>query len=108
MGNELLNLSIMFYVFLCGWETTNPASLKYSLLKRKKFLSDSSFIWIPPGRCFVLPWLPAVELLHLLDGVGAGQALRGGRSGGPLPRGRPVHMIHEEDPAVAVDPSLPV
>lgn len=51
---------------------------------------------------------PAVELLHLLNGVGAGQALRGRGSGGPLPRRGSVHVVHEEDPPVAVDPSLPV
>lgn len=51
---------------------------------------------------------PAVELLHLLNGVGASQALRGGRSGGTLPCGGSVHMVHEEDPPVAVNPSLPV
>lgn len=51
---------------------------------------------------------PAVELLHLLNGVGAGQTLRGRRSGGSLPCGGSVHMVHEEDPPMAVDPSLPV
>lgn len=57
---------------------------------------------------FSFQTLPAVELLHLLNGVGAGQALRGRGAGGTLPRGGPVHMVHEEDPPVAVDTSLPV
>lgn len=52
--------------------------------------------------------LPAVELLHLLNGVGAGHALWGRRSGGTLPRGGSVHMIYKEDPPMAVDASLPV
>ena len=51
---------------------------------------------------------PAVQLLHLLDGVGAGQALGGRGARRPLPRGGPVHMVYKEDPPVAVDPSLPV
>lgn len=51
---------------------------------------------------------PAVQLLHLLNGVGAGQALRGRGPGGTLPSGGSVHVVDKEDPPVAVDPSLPV
>lgn len=51
---------------------------------------------------------PAVQLLHLLNGVGASQALWGRRSSGTLPCRGSVHMVHKEDPAVTVDPSLPV
>lgn len=49
-----------------------------------------------------------VQLLHLLYGVGPLQHLRGGGSGGPLPRRGSVHVIHVEDPAVAVNAGLPV
>lgn len=49
-----------------------------------------------------------VQLLHLLDGVGSLQHLWGRGSRGPLPRRGPVDMIHIEDPAMAVDASLPV
>lgn len=51
---------------------------------------------------------PPVQLFHLLDGVGSLQDLGGGGSGGPLPRRGSVHMIHVEDPAVAVNARLPV
>lgn len=51
---------------------------------------------------------PAVQLLHLLNGVGAGQALWGGGAGGTLPRGGSVHVVHKKDPPVTVDASLPV
>lgn len=51
---------------------------------------------------------PTVQLFHLLDGVGSLQDLGGGGSGGPLPRRGSVHMIHVEDPAVAVNTRLPV
>ena len=51
---------------------------------------------------------PAVELLHLLDGVGAGEALWGRGSGGTLPCSGSVYVIHKEDPTMAVNPSLPV
>ena len=51
---------------------------------------------------------PAVELLHLLDGAGPGQALGSGGSGGALPRGGPVHVIDKENTTVTIDPRLPV
>lgn len=57
---------------------------------------------------YISLFIPAIELLHLLNGVGAGQALRGRRSGGTLPCSGSVHMVHKEDPPVAVNTSLPV
>lgn len=66
--------------------------------KREVFLSSQSERGAPPP----------IELLHLLNGVGSGQALWGRGAGGTLPRRGPVHVVHKEDPPVAVDPSLPV
>lgn len=51
---------------------------------------------------------PAVQLLHLLDGVRPLKDLWGRGSCRPLPCRGSVYMIHVEDPAVAVNASLPV
>lgn len=57
----------------------------------------------------MFPVRPPVELLHLLGGSGAGDAVAAlaavARS---LPGRGPVHVVHVEHPAVAVDASFPV
>jgi hypothetical protein len=58
---------------------------------------------------FILPTPPPVELLHLLGGAGALDAVTlGGGVRGPPPGGGAVHMVHVEDTSVAVDARLPV
>ena len=55
------------------------------------------------------PHPPSVELLHLLGGAGAREALGAlGGLAGSLPHGGPVDVVHVEHPAVAVDTGLPV
>lgn len=71
---------------------------------------DSTGIFLRPlishGSADAL--ITSVQLLHLLYGVRSLQDLWGRGSCGPLPRCGSVYMVHIEDPAVAVNPCLPV
>lgn len=91
-------------------------------IKREELRSVRGHVWVPcsvkslprslnNGKTLLFISLqspPAVQLLHLLNGVGASQALWGGGSGGTLPRGGSVHVVHKKDPPMTVDASLPV
>lgn len=52
--------------------------------------------------------IPPVELLHVLDGVGAVHAGTFCCMVGPLPCGGAIHMVNIEDTAMTVYPGFPV
>lgn len=52
--------------------------------------------------------IPPVELLHVLDGVGAVHAGTFGCIVGSLPCGGAIHMVNIEDTAMTVCPGFPV
>lgn len=75
-----------------------------------KFDNSPTFFFVTLLLVFTVlcVFSPAVQLLHLLHGVGPLEGLRGGGSSGALPSCSSVDMVHIKDPTVAVDTSLPV